>query len=542
MIAKLFHHRKDNIFQIAKYVLEISDIKFTETTLDKRLKDHIDYPSLLALKDVLFSYGIESAAIRKDAYSYDDFETPFICYIQQEDWSQPAFTVVTMANEHFLEFLHPSSNKKTRISISAFEKMDKEIILLLDTEGGRAEENYVANRRQERYHSVLRQLPVYLFTLIWAFAFTFQRNTPTEELWLSMSFLLNSGIGLLLSTLLITHDINAHNPFVREVCGAFGKKSNCNAVLSSKGANFLGISWSIWGFAYFANFFLSQLFFASHPSYAYLWAILSILVSPYILYSLYYQWRVVRQWCPLCMGVQAILFINAIASISYLLEHKQPESVGIHDLFILAVMGTGILLLTFHLVPIVKEARDGRNYEHKWKKLRYHPDVFQSLLQKSNPVTVSPEGLGIVIGNPKAQNEIIKVCNPYCGPCSKAHPELEHIVRNNPDVKLRIIFTASGEDSDIRTAPVSHLLAVQEKYGHDKAQQALDDWYLASQKDYEAFATKYPMNGELKQQQDKIYAMRDWCNSMKIRATPTIFINGYELPESYRVVELKNFF
>lgn len=66
MIAKLFRHRKDNIFQVAKYVLEISDIKFTETTLDKRLKDHIDYPSLLALKDVLFCYGIESAAIRKD--------------------------------------------------------------------------------------------------------------------------------------------------------------------------------------------------------------------------------------------------------------------------------------------------------------------------------------------------------------------------------------------------------------------------------------------------------------------------------------------
>ena len=61
--------------------------------------------------------------------------------------------------------------------------------------------------------------------------------------------------------------------------------------------------------------------------------------------------------------------------------------------------------------------------------------------------------------------------------------------------------------------------------------QALDDWYLAEKKDYDAFALKYPMNGELQQQKDKIIAMREWCDAMKIRATPTIYINGQELPE-----------
>lgn len=150
--------------------------------------------------------------------------------------------------------------------------------------------------------------------------------------------------------------------------------------------------------------------------------------------------------------------------------------------------------------------------------------------------------MGIVVGNPNAQNEIIKVCNPYCGPCAKAHPELEQILKQNADVKVRIIFTASGEEDDLKTAPVQHLLAIQEKYGMDVVNQALDDWYLADKKDYETFAQKYPMNGELIQQKEKIYAMRDWCDAMKIRATPTIFINGAELPDIYRISELKNFY
>jgi len=35
----------------------------------------------------------------------------------------------------------------------------------------------------------------------------------------------------------------------------------------------------------------------------------------------------------------------------------------------------------------------------------------------------------------------------------------------------------------------------------------LDDWYLADKKDYETFAGKYPMNGELQTQGNKIEAM-----------------------------------
>lgn len=62
---------------------------------------------------------------------------------------------------------------------------------------------------------------------------------------------------------------------------------------------------------------------------------------------------------------------------------------------------------------------------------------------------------------------------------------------------------------------------------------------MAPSKVYEIFAKKYAMNGELKQQ---IEAMRDWYNNMKIPATPTIYFNGEEMLDSYRINELRNFF
>jgi protein-disulfide isomerase len=85
------------------------------------------------------------------------------------------------------------------------------------------------------------------------------------------------------------------------------------------------------------------------------------------------------------------------------------------------------------------------------------------------------------------------------------------------------------------------LLAIDQKQEHEQTEQALGDWYLADVKDYAAFAEKYPMNGELKKQDEKLDAMKEWCFKTEIKFTPTFFINGYQLPSNYSVNDLKYF-
>ena len=62
-----------------------------------------------------------------------------------------------------------------------------------------------------------------------------------------------------------------------------------------------------------------------------------------------------------------------------------------------------------------------------------------------------------------------------------------------------------------------------------------------TKKDYEAFAGKYPMNGELKQQDAKIEAMHAWCDEIKIAFTPTHFINRHQLPDTYEIKDIQHF-
>lgn len=191
------------------------------------------------------------------------------------------------------------------------------------------------------------------------------------------------------------------------------------------------------------------------------------------------------------------------------------------------------------MIPALKKVKEGREHYHMLQRFKNNGKVFSALLSRQRKIQHPAEGLGIAQGNPGAQWKIIKVCNPYCGPCAKAHPVVEALISHNLDVQLQIIFTASGEDTDRKTAPVQHLLAIAAKGDESLTKQALDDWYNAPVKDYKVFAEKYPVdNTMLMAQNEKIHAMKSWCDAEQISFTPTFFINDFQLPDTYKLSDL----
>ena len=143
--------------------------------------------------------------------------------------------------------------------------------------------------------------------------------------------------------------------------------------------------------------------------------------------------------------------------------------------------------------PAYRSAKESRRNKTELQRLKDNPQIFEALLAKQKVITESTEGLGILLGNPNATHKIIKVCNPYCGPCAKAHIPMEVLLANNPDVQTRIIFSATNEDADIKSPPIRHLQAIAEIGEQQLTKQALNNWYLSEKKVYEVFAAKYTM-------------------------------------------------
>jgi thiol-disulfide isomerase/thioredoxin len=212
-------------------------------------------------------------------------------------------------------------------------------------------------------------------------------------------------------------------------------------------------------------------------------------------------------------------------------------SITLQSVFLTGFLFLIPILVWSYLKPLIENEKQINLYKRNFQKIKNNPTVFEGLLSKSQKIGTEVEGLGILLKNEASKYHVIKVCNPYCGPCASAHPILDELYHQGV-IDLQILFTASAEENDKRFQPVNHLLAI-DSLDATKSQKALDDWYMADKKDYAVFASKYPMNGELQQQKNKIEQMYKWCEAEKITHTPTVFVNGYKLADEYTIADLK---
>lgn len=530
----------ENIVHTCKYVLDIFKIKNTISNVDNLTKNHFEFPSILSIVDSLKDYGVESAAVRKGKYKFTDFETPFICTIQKPEWSEYYFTAVSKIEDGNVHYFDPIKKNKQILTLAEFSKIDKDIILLLDAKYGIDEVKFKENEKREKIHKFKKWLPFILLGLsvIFSSIFSFLSYPLTYSV-ISIVFLICNIIGAVISMLIIWHGFDAHNPFLKEVCSGNRKNISCKNVLTSKGSKFFGINWSLIGFSYFTTFLLSQILFGlANPQYLSYYVLFPLLVAPYIIYSIYYQWKIIAQWCTLCLIIQVVLLVSGIHSI-FALSYINILNLPLYSLFTLILIAIIVLTISYTLSFLVEKVKESYEFKKRWEHLKYDFDIFNILLKKEASIISTPPGLGLLIGDPKASYEIIKVCNPYCGPCSQAHPHLEELLHLNPNVKIRIIFTSTGKEDDMKTAAVQHFLSIQQNHGNEVLINALNYWYSVETKDYAEFAEKFPIHSALNEQEKQVDDMRVWCELMKIRATPTFFINGYELPNSYRIKELK---
>ncbi len=541
LITKLLEP-KDNAPEAAFLLAELLGAKISRSTLEKDIKIHPDYPAFLSISDVLNNYGIENLVAKFEKEKTTDIPTPFITQVNGKKQVNQ-FTVVKEVTNDLVTYYDPEQQAWNKTGLKAFTEKSNGVVLLAEVEEPVKEKDYEKKIHEEKRIKLSQTLvaaclPLFLLAsaLLAFFNAGLGALLPTLYAVLTLA-------GTIVTTLLLWYEVDQSNAALQDICQA-GKKVNCGAILQSKDAKIFGISWSAIGFVYFAGSLVTLLLTGiSNPNSLTLLAWLTLAATPYVFYSVYYQWRVAKQWCVLCLSVQAVLALQcAVTFIGGWHNVAVLQSGNISNILLqtIAAFAIPFIVITL-LIPALRKAKESGALALELQRLKHSPEIFRAVLEKQKAIIHSPDGLGIIMGNPNASVKIIKVCNPYCGPCSRAHTPMEELLHNNPDLQVQIIFTATNDGNDKSAYPVKHLLAIDQKQQGEQTEQALGDWYLAETKDYEAFARKYPMNGELKKQDEKIDAMKEWCAQTEIKFTPTFFVNGYQLPSNYSVNDLKYF-
>lgn len=521
---------KDNCITSTKKILELLGIKHTQRFIENNILSHPDHPSLLCVSDTLKKYNIENAAVKVEKNKLSELPTPCIAQLKGKGttWFCVLKNIVNGEAAYFDEDL-----KLKSLGLDAFKEIWTGICLLVEKNEKSIEPGFFERKKARQSVYVLFSLTV-ISLMIWSLVhlLDFYNSYDSKDTWIFTLFITLKLLGLITATGLLWYEVDQYNPVIQNFCSG-GKKINCEAVLGSKYAKILNgkLSLSILAFSYFLSttiglfsFGLSQILFA-----------LSAFTLPLVILSVYYQAFVLKNWCKFCLIVVGVLIGESGVAFFHGFNFTFFDAEMLPSLsltFLLSISGWVLLK------PFLQKNKEARTYKRGLSKIKNNPVVFDSLLAKSNSIKTNPENIGLMFSNERAKCKVIKVCNPYCGPCANAHPALDELY-NSGLIALQIIFTATTDEKDLRSKPVAHFLAIEEHLGKTKTLESLDSWYNAKTKDYAEFSKNYPMNGELTAQKTKIEKMNQWCENEKITHTPTIFINGHELPKEYSVNDLK---
>jgi len=543
---------ENNCLTAVLKLIEILKIPLTRTTIKNELVIHPNYPSLLSVSDKLTEWNIENVALKIDKSKISKMQFPLVAQVNQlltnenekrkgiiDQRAESLFVVVDSISQDKVTFSDVERGMKWKtIPIEEFEKIWTGVVLIVAPLKNAGEENYRMSFKKE----IMNKIIIYLGALIvlTVFAIAYYRLMQLSSIIgdYPLIYYILEIIGTAICILLLKYELDKDSSIVKKAC-SIGRQKNCNTILESKASKIAGLSsWSEIGFGYFMGGLLLLIFSNINASHLVFLALLSLPSIIYVFFSLYYQKFIAKEWCNLCLSIQVIILLQFTFSVIYL---RTFQVIPIYfDKFIL-------LYLIYLLFPVVawlilKPFLISKKNWHKEKvllsRLKSNTEIFEALLMTQKEVS-KYEGLGITLGNINGKYKILKVCNPYCGPCARAHPFVENIIEFNKEVQVQMIFNATSNINDNKAKPVRHFLEYSTLATSTKITEVLNEWYNAPEKDYDLFAAKHPLRYDTSDYDIKLDAMSKWCNDNGIVATPTYFVNGRQLPEMYSIEDLK---
>ena len=540
-MSAIFSESNEPLVNVVQQFVRLLNVKITASSVNETVLSHPDYPSLLSISDCFTQWKIDNAAVKIDGSRLAEIPTPFIGYIGGE------LKVVTQSDSDRIHYIEPDGESKSEDKISFLDRWHG-VAFLAETNENSGQPNYTSERFIEQKKALAIPF-IILLMAAWAIpaGYIFSLDHTTQDTFVYSGLILSKVLGISVCMMLLWYEVDKYNTTLKKLCSGVGAKTDCNAVLnSSQSKVFSWLSWSELGFIYFAGGFLTL---ALYPNLTFTIGALSLLALPYIIFSVTYQAFVIKQWCPFCLAIQVILLteflLNGINGFRFIADIQALQA-ATWSFLSLSILQLAIVYLIpslalFSIKPLIIKTLKGNKSRFELNRLKANSDIFASMLSSQKRVVQWESNLGITLGNDQAQNTVIKVCNPYCDPCSNAHPEIKKLLNESQNVKVQIIYNTSYSGYDKGVEPVRHFLAIHESNSQDHTKKALDDWYLNKNKNYKTYALNHPVDADLLAQDAKIKKMHDWTVLNDVAFTPTYFFNGVQLPAQYGLSDLKYF-
>ena len=525
MPKDMFSFSKRSGQNVFTSILSLLNVKYTENFSRKFFNEHPHKNNLLGLSKMLSDYSIDNAGTKIKDKENDLFniETPFVAYTGND------FITVYKVSSENVSYMW--NGKDISVSPTAFIQQWTGIVLLAETNEESIEPNYKENKKKQAFNLIQKSL--LLLTISLAIILAFVANSAFNNLGLIIAAIINLA-GVYVAYLLAQKQMHIQSEYADKICSLF-KQGDCNDVLESSAAKFLGvIGWSEIGFGYFISNVFIIAFFPQLISYL---AIINICTLPYSIWSIWYQKVKAKHWCALCLIVQALLWILFIANFAF--NYIQVPVLNMMEVLIVGCIYL-IPLITINIfIPILGESGKMEQITQEINSIKADDEIFITLLKKQTHYNVDLSTSNIILGNPQGNILITVFTNPHCNPCATMHTRIEKILESgNSNLCIQYIFSSFDESLNYSN---KFLSSVYFNNDIEETKKIYAEWFREGKFAKEDFFQKYSPNVEQVNIETEFLKHEAWKTQTGLRTTPTILVNGYKLPDNYKIEDLKYF-
>jgi uncharacterized membrane protein len=498
-------------------------------TVDKsefqfQIQSHPNYPDLLSITDTLNFFNIENGAIHVEASNIEALPNKFITILNNEK-KQPQLCFVEKKYENYF---YTVNKKSIKIPKEKLEKRWNGVVILVEKS-----ETEIDLKPKKNWFLIFQFVCVVSFFLV---IVTF--NAPLVfKLFIVFPFL-----GILLSVEALGHLFKAKIPLLTNFCNMTVSTSCSTVVGSKKWKIFEIVNFSDLSIIFFSFQFVGLLIFLIFDNLTAYFAMQKILLFGAIVVlflSLYYQKFVEKKWCPICLSINAVVFLELIYLVVFSKNNFLINTTSV-------VLFIFIFLLPINIWYVIKKLLEKQQklIEFQLKGTRFirNYDVFKTLLLATDKKNLEPlSSVKILAGNENANLKITLISNLFCFHCATAHVAIEEMLKKYKDfvcVDFRFNFDANNSNElSIKVHQV--LLQIYFEKGFESFVKALGHWF--ENKDETALLRLVPN----KSFDNKIFEILQeqfiLNQSNNILTTPEIFINSYQFPRMYQMNELVYF-
>jgi hypothetical protein len=506
-----------NVFTSA---LEVLKVRHTSGFSNRHFNEHPHKYNLFGISQMLSDYGVENVATRitnkeKDIYH---IETPFIAHTGSD------FIIVEKVDSEQVHYLW--WGRKITLPVNEFINVWSGVILLVGTSDKSIEPDYKEHQKKELLNSLQNYLLLASAGLLLLLAYiTYSLFT---NLGITILIILHL-LGIYISYLLVLKQLHIHSEYSDKICSLF-KQNDCNHILESKVAKLWDVfGWSEIGLGYFLAYTLILLFL---PHLTFYLAIINLLVLPYSFWSVWYQQFKAKQLCVLCLTVQVLFWLTfAVNLIFRFIQWPDWDIIQwmiIGCVFAVCVLGINIL------IPKLSNERLISHVKQEINSIKADETVFRSILKKQTRYEVHPSDSKIIFGNPNANLFITVFSNPYCNPCARMHRRIEKLLEKTND-RICVQYILSAFDDCWEKTNKYLIAACLEKRTFKRI---FSDWFENGQTLRDEFFNNWVLNIDTPEVETEWQKHKAWRESTQISATPTVLVNGYQLPDNYKMEDL----